>query len=167
RSNAFSGISPPPEPQREGTPPAPPHPPGGLRRGPGNSGSPPHPRPSAAGCHPPAPASGHATPTRFACSSLLLLHCQSQDVQNALGLRVPNSTGERRPLDLCSLLLLGVGVAEPVIRGHEGRDRLLSEVPNQTVERLPGNGVGHEDSSLSTTLIADCTALPQGTPLSW
>src|SRR5690606_6084225 len=62
-----------PEPQREGTPPAPPHPPGGLRRGPGNSGSPPHPRPSAAGCHPPAPASGHATPTRFACSSLLLL----------------------------------------------------------------------------------------------
>src|SRR5690606_955734 len=73
RSHAFSGISPPPEPQREGTPPAPPHPPGDLRRGPGNSGSPPHPRPSAAGCHPPAPASGHATPTRFACSSLLLL----------------------------------------------------------------------------------------------
>src|SRR5690606_14187148 len=63
-------------------------------------------------------------------NSAILLHCQSQDVQNALGLRVPNSTGERRPLDLCSLLLLGVGVAEPVIRGHEGRDRLLSEVPN-------------------------------------
>src|SRR5690606_35914448 len=60
-------------PQREGTPPAPPHPPGDLRRGPGNSGSPRHPRPSAAGCHPPAPAPGHAAPTRFACSSLLLL----------------------------------------------------------------------------------------------